>query len=201
VDDPAAQEVGEDHIQRGTGLADWFANEAERVYGELADDEETTALRQLVDWIGRKGGTVTPRDLSRGLRAYPTVDDAEGALDGLVKVGAGKWSDPAPGPDGGRPSRRFTLIVRASADADETAAAGPQTEVSSASAGRITPRDDGETRGYVAVATSPMTAATSVGDNGDGHAASTVGVGGHDGGGGRAELLEAPADNGGSMKL
>ncbi len=119
ADDPAARIVGDDAMRRGSALADWFSYEVARVYAGLEDDDETAELRALVEWIGRKGGRVTPRDLCRARgRAYPTVSDAETALNGLVTGGVGVWDDPAPGPQGGRPSRVFVLTL----PADETPA-------------------------------------------------------------------------------
>lgn len=144
---PRGSEVSVEDIRRGCVLADWFANEAARLYCRLAEDDEAAELRKLVNWIERKGGSVTPRDLCRNLSAYATVRDAEIALDGLVQENVGAWLDPAPGPTGGRPSRVFVLhrvdrpdpvepeypIPDASADADETPDSAMETEVSSVS--------------------------------------------------------------------
>lgn len=111
-----AFEVSPGSIRRGCELADWFAGEAERVYARLADDDETRELRQLLEWIGRRGGAVTIRDLTHGLRRFRA--DSEGAravLDDLAASGVGRWiaSD---GP--GRPTDRFELLRRGVTDTE-----------------------------------------------------------------------------------
>ncbi|MSR29092.1 MAG: hypothetical protein EXS03_05900 [Phycisphaerales bacterium] len=67
--------------------------------------------RELVEWIERKGGAVTVRDLTHGVRVYRGDHDAaEGALLKLVEVGFGRWEADATAPKGGRPTRRFRLV-------------------------------------------------------------------------------------------
>lgn len=154
VHDPNAVEINADCIAPGCSLADWFADEAERVYLRLADDDETAELRRLVEWITRKGGEVTARELARALRAYPTVADAESALDRLVGADVGTWTYAAGGHTGRRPSRVFRLFgtnkgtsAPSPADAptaDETPPGDAESGVLSASALSARPGDDGE---------------------------------------------------------
>lgn len=138
VADTGTTDVSAEAMRAGIALADWFAGETSRVYGALAETDEERELRRLSDWVACHGGAVTPRDISRHLRAYPTPADAEAALERLVQVGIGAWENPAPGERGGRPTRVFR--VRRSQPADdrrpavETAADGPESDVSSASA-------------------------------------------------------------------
>lgn len=122
IENPGARAVGADALRRGCALADWFAVEALRVYGLMGEDEETRELRQLVDWIRRRGGVVTARDLTRALRAYPTAGEAESALEGLVKAGLGRREYVGHGVAGGRPVRRFILTE---SRADETPPENP----------------------------------------------------------------------------
>lgn len=61
----------------------------------------------MVDWIDRKGGTVTPREVQQGCRKLKEPGKAEEALEELVKVGRGCWQNSATTPKGGRPGRAF----------------------------------------------------------------------------------------------
>lgn len=77
----------------GIEMAEWFANEAQRVFlmlGETADDR---ARRDLAEKIEGKGGRITARQLMRtNNRKYPTSEDAEEALNELVSCRYGEWS-------------------------------------------------------------------------------------------------------------
>lgn len=99
--------IAADTLRRAVRIAEWFGREAERVYGMLSESDADGETRQLVEWIKRKGGTVTVRDLTHGVRAYRgDPDAAERALAALVEAGIGCWDL---GPKGGRPTRRFRL--------------------------------------------------------------------------------------------
>jgi hypothetical protein len=96
----------------GTTLAKWFAHEAERLYGMLAETEEDRDRRQLAEWIERKGGQITARDLQMGRRRFRAeVRLAEEALGDLEKAGYGQWQDQPSTGKGGRPTRVFRLSV------------------------------------------------------------------------------------------
>ena len=67
--------------------------------------------RRLAEWIERRGGVVTVRDVTHGIRAYRNdPDTAEHALSELVEAGIGRWEADDHGPRGGRPARRFRLV-------------------------------------------------------------------------------------------
>lgn len=138
VADTGTTDVSAEAMRAGIALADWFAGETSRVYAVLNENDEDRELRRLAEWVARHGVAVTPRDVARHLRAYPTPADAETALERLVQAGIGEWENPAPGQRGGRPTRVFR--VRRSRPTDdrgaavETAANGPEDDVSSASA-------------------------------------------------------------------
>lgn len=107
----------EDHVDAvsmaaGIRLADWFKNEARRVYAMLCETEESSEERRLVEWIERKGGTVTAREVQNGNRRYETAEEAEAALKHLEQAGHGAWHEIPPGPKGGRPKREFRLYTR-----------------------------------------------------------------------------------------
>jgi hypothetical protein len=101
-------EVSRSAAEAGTRLAEWFAYEAWRVYQSLYETPEEREVRQLLDWIGVRGGRVTGRDVYTGLhRRYPTADKAEAALQRLVAANLGHWEPQPPGPTGGRATLVF----------------------------------------------------------------------------------------------
>src|SRR5262249_24877565 len=65
--------------------------------------------RRLEDWIGRKGGTVTPREVQQGCRWLKEPGAAETALEELAKAGRGTWRDVPTTAKGGRPARAVVL--------------------------------------------------------------------------------------------
>jgi hypothetical protein len=110
VDD--LRDVGEQSVQCGITLVEWFAAEAKRIYGSLRETEDECRLRELVEWVQGRGGETTPgalRDSCRG--RYPTAPDAEDALCELVEAGFGHWFWLESGPNGGRPTRVFKLAA------------------------------------------------------------------------------------------
>ena len=79
--DASDQAVDEAAMQSAIVLADWFGNEALRVYAVLAESEADQDDRELIDLIRRKGGEVTPRELMRCSRRYLTSDEAEARVE------------------------------------------------------------------------------------------------------------------------
>jgi hypothetical protein len=103
--------ITETSLHAGISLVEWFASEAVRVYMILRETPEERECRRLVEWIDARGGAVTVRELHRAnQRRWPTSEHAELALDALVQVGLGRWSEPQSGPYGGRPSGYFHLL-------------------------------------------------------------------------------------------
>jgi DNA polymerase I-like protein with 3'-5' exonuclease and polymerase domains len=99
-------------VQAAIELARWFADEAVRVYAMLHESEDDRKLRRLVEWIQRRGGRVTARQLQRSnSRRWPDRDTAECALEDLVRGGLGQWDVSAPSERGGHPMRRFQLML------------------------------------------------------------------------------------------
>jgi hypothetical protein len=95
-------------MNAGIVLAKWFKHEARRVYAMLDESDGERDQRRLADWIGRKGGTVTPREVQQGCRWLREPGAAEAALEELVKAGRGTWHQ-SPTGQRGQPTRRFTL--------------------------------------------------------------------------------------------
>jgi hypothetical protein len=104
-------------IQAGITLADWFGNEARRGYRMLAESEQDREQRELIELVQRKGGAVTPRELMRTPpRRYRTADDAESALNALVKANRGRWEIDNHGGGRGQPTQRMRLTDAVDAD-------------------------------------------------------------------------------------
>jgi hypothetical protein len=96
-------------MNAGIVLARWFKHEARRVYAMLDESDAERNQRRLVDWVGRKGGTVTPREVQQGCRWLKEPGAAEASLEELVKAGRGIWRDVPTTAKGGRPARAFVL--------------------------------------------------------------------------------------------
>ena len=108
-DATAGSAIDEYSMRAAIALSDWFGNEAKRVYRLFGENDEECDRREMVDWITRKGGSVSAREVQQGHRQYRTSAEAEAALDELARAGYGGWEDVPPGPKGGRPSRVFRL--------------------------------------------------------------------------------------------
>jgi hypothetical protein len=111
ADDPklaSADRVDVASMTAGIALAQWFKHEARRVYAMLGETETDRDQRRLVEWIERKGGAVTAREVQQGCRWLQEPGTAEAALEELVKAGRGTWEQ-SPAGQRGQPTRRFRL--------------------------------------------------------------------------------------------
>ena len=107
--DPDAEAIDERSVAAGITLSEWFGSEARRVYGTFAEDDEAREQRELIEWIRRRGGKVSVRELQQGRRECRSSDDAEALLNGLVQGEHGTWQPVPTTKQGGRPSRIFQL--------------------------------------------------------------------------------------------
>jgi len=114
--EPVGDQIDKESMGSAIVLVDWHKREARRVYGMLAESDEARDRRRLIELIQRKGGSVLPRDLMRSSRRFRTAEDAEEALDDLVKAGIGRWEVVDHGGGRGRPTRRFVLLEAVEAD-------------------------------------------------------------------------------------
>jgi hypothetical protein len=106
----AVVRISADAMLRAIAVTEWFKSEARRLYAVLGETDEEREHRKLLEWIERRGGSVTVRDLTHGLHQYRGgADAAKADLDALMQAGFGRWTHPAPGLKGGRPSPRFML--------------------------------------------------------------------------------------------
>jgi DNA polymerase I-like protein with 3'-5' exonuclease and polymerase domains len=111
-----ADPIGLASVEAGIELAEWAADEAERVYMMLAESDQEREVRRLVDLVrriaDRNGGRVTVKQLQRAnQRKYRVREDAEAELTRLIGFGLGRWEEVPPGRTGGRPTRAFVLCV------------------------------------------------------------------------------------------
>jgi hypothetical protein len=97
-------------VEAGAILARWFGREARRVYATLTETTAERDVRHLVEWIQKRGGSVTARDLQNSnSRKYPSSEAAKAVLDELVKGGFGEWKQTSTSSEGGRPAWKFFL--------------------------------------------------------------------------------------------
>ncbi len=109
--DVDAMQIDETSVVVGCALADWFWRETLRIYSMRAESKHERDIRIIAEWIKARGGEVTVRDLTHGMRRYRNKsEEAEQALAALVANGNGIWNDNVPGATHGLPSRRFRLI-------------------------------------------------------------------------------------------
>lgn len=96
-------------MRAGITMAEWFKHEARRVYEMLSEPDADADRRRLVEWLGRRGGSATAREVQQGCRWLKAPGTAEAALEDLVKTGRGSWRPPGTTTSGGRPTRVFVL--------------------------------------------------------------------------------------------
>jgi hypothetical protein len=110
-----SHDIDAESMERGIGLARWFAHEWKRVYGKFerggVDDDHEADDEKIMAFVESRGGQVTARDIAQRFRWIETSDDAEKALDRQVQAGRGSWQDKPSGEQGGRPTRLFVQAV------------------------------------------------------------------------------------------
>jgi hypothetical protein len=91
---PQAEEATGEVIQEACSLSRWFGAEAVRIYAELSETTLQREQRKLCEFIERRGGAVSVRDLMQDYWALrDRRDEAERQLGALVRNGFGKWVD------------------------------------------------------------------------------------------------------------
>jgi hypothetical protein len=103
------REVDERAMEAGIAVATWFANEAERVYAVLGEGREESKTRRILEWIARRGGRVTARDLMRGLKPRPESAQAAEIRLRTLAPQYGRIQERQSGDHGGRPTIEFVL--------------------------------------------------------------------------------------------
>ena len=107
-----AAEVSEATMQRAVVLAEWFKHETQRVYSLLANSksarEQRSAEESLLSWIAERG-TVTERDVERGIRCFRGSNLAGPTLQRLVSKGSLVAETHPAGRSGGQPTTLYRL--------------------------------------------------------------------------------------------
>jgi putative DNA primase/helicase len=104
-----AAAVDRESIEAAIRLVTWFKNETRRIYGRMAESEDTRDARKVLECVEAKGGRATVRDVAKaGLCRGDTERIAE-VLDKLAEAGFGVWQDVNPTARGGRRTRAFEL--------------------------------------------------------------------------------------------
>lgn len=98
-------------MRRAITLTEWHKHETARINEILERGFEANQQQELIEWIARRGGAVTVRNLyCEGPRRFRGKrEDAEAALNELVKAGYGQWTEQKLDQKGGRPKTVFTL--------------------------------------------------------------------------------------------
>lgn len=110
VDQGSVSAVSMDSMQRAIHVTDWLKAESARIYAGLGMPVGDKARRRLVEWIERRGGNATVRDLTHGMWTFRgNAPAARAALDELVEAEVGRWDCSGPGPKGGHPAEQFKL--------------------------------------------------------------------------------------------
>ena len=101
--------VDMESVEAAIQLVSWFKNETRRIYGRLAEGEDTRDVRRILEYIQAKGGHATVRDLTRAGVCGGDQGRLEELLGRLEKEGMGSWVAVPPTRRGGRPTRTFKL--------------------------------------------------------------------------------------------
>lgn len=102
----SGEEIDQTSVENAVRLADWFGGQAKRVYGLFVETAEDRDRRELVDLIQKRGGVITPRELTNTIWRFKKVADGEAALNGLVQAGLGAFRVVKTAT---KPRREFTL--------------------------------------------------------------------------------------------
>ena len=111
VKDPNAKSVDAFSMGAGVLVAEWFTNEAERLYSMFAEGDAGRERETLIAFLKRHG-PCTSRELGRGLRQYRRDGKATMALYELQKDKLGEFRDRGGKGSGkpGKPTREFVLF-------------------------------------------------------------------------------------------
>jgi hypothetical protein len=104
VGTPLPTEVDVKHVSDAIRLVEWFKNESCRINEMLSASLKDKQRERLISYTKKQGGTVSVRDLCRGIRPHPNSEEVRLMLQALVDSGDGKWSEV-----GTKGAERFTL--------------------------------------------------------------------------------------------
>ena len=97
-------------MEKAIRLTEWHIRETQRFYEWFREHSLGEEDQRLLEWISEKGGEVSVRDVTHGLRQFRgKADEAEAALQRLVERGLGTWENVRVSQKGGRPKRVFRV--------------------------------------------------------------------------------------------
>jgi hypothetical protein len=117
--DGDASTVSAESMRNALQIAYWWRNELSRVLEYLLTDEMRAAELAVLEWVRKRGGQVTVRDLySHGPRQFRgKPDEAEAVLSKLARLGYGTLETEPASQKGGRPKHVFRLAESVEAEA------------------------------------------------------------------------------------
>jgi hypothetical protein len=140
-------DVDAESIKAGIALSRWFGNEAPRVYAVLSESDEEREQRELVELMQCKSDCLTVRELMRSSRRYrASADEAEAALEELVKARLATRENAGSGSAGGCLTTRYRLVTGDSGDGDTTLKNTEKSEVVSPVTASPEPDHDSDSR-------------------------------------------------------
>jgi Protein of unknown function (DUF3987)/BT4734-like, N-terminal domain len=99
--EPQSQQIAAERMEAACAYARWSGNETKRIYAELSETEEQRDRRGLIEFIRKRGGSVTVRDTMQSFtRLKNDRDGAERELYALVKNGLAKTHESKPAKGG-----------------------------------------------------------------------------------------------------
>jgi hypothetical protein len=101
--------VDEVSIEAAIRLVTWFKNETRRIYGRLAESEDTRDSRKVLEYVRERSGSAIVREMARSGLCGGDTARATAVLERLVKAGMGTWREIVSTKRGGRPTRVFEL--------------------------------------------------------------------------------------------
>ncbi len=104
-----ASAVDAESIEAAIRLVSWFKDETRRIYGRLAESEDTRDARKVLECVQAKGGRVTVRDVAKAGLCQGDTERITEVLTKLAEAGLGVWRDVNPTERGGRRTRSFEL--------------------------------------------------------------------------------------------
>jgi len=107
-----AAAVDRESIEAAIRLVTWFKNETRRIYGRLAEGEDTRDTRKVLECVQAKGGNVTVREVARAGVCGGDSARIMAILDRLAEAGEGTWEPVTTTERGGRPTRTFAFHPR-----------------------------------------------------------------------------------------
>jgi hypothetical protein len=109
--DPKADVITGEVMRAACDLARWFGLETERIYTLIGETDWQRDRRKLLEFIERRDGEVTERDVYSNYRPFKNKAKETAAwLDQLVRNSLGKWVPVPPTAKGGQPTRKFCLF-------------------------------------------------------------------------------------------